>query len=230
MVGFIVSRGSTLLGGGQKMVFGASSVHSVGPDAVTVKAVTLEHAEGTFPGLPRRRDIVGRKIVGHGGKMYGHIHDVLVDETNGQLIGYTVEDSPVRGLDSLFGTQRTGPTRYVRADADMGVGTELVVVPDEAVVTMDTAPHLVSPDGSGAVAGWPVDGPREAGRPSVWVDQRLQPIASAAVHPAVAPLVPLAAPSPTATEMAYAEPSYEELAFGTAPASPVPLEGEVPRG
>lgn len=219
VAGFIVSRGPSLLGAGQKMAFAGEAVHSIGPDALTVRGATLEHAEGAFPGLPRRRDIVGRKIVGHSGKMYGHIHDVLVDPHNGQLIGYTVDDSPLRGLDGLFGSPKSAEVQYVRADADLRVGSELVIVPDEAIVRSQAGTEPLPAEGIAGVDGWRDDHSRPVGQPSVWVDQRIQP------QVATPPAVETAAATPAGVEPAV-EPSYEELAFGTAPLGRLPHEGE----
>ncbi|GAC1332149.1 MAG: hypothetical protein NVSMB17_10910 [Candidatus Dormibacteria bacterium] len=263
VAGFMVTKGSTLLGGGHRMVFAASAVHSVGPDAVTVHGAILEHAEGAFPGLPRRRDIVGRKIVGHSGKMYGHIHDVLIDGASGEIIGYSMEDAPRGGLDGIFGAPRTSADlKYVRADADLRVGSEIVVVPDEAVVHHNAtdASSLEMPARAGE---WSMAAAHADARPSAWVDQRAQPPAAA---PAAAPsttsegLPHYAAPQPLPHEpLAYeplaheplaheplaheplaheplpheplphdpaAEPSYEEMTFGTPAVSPPLHEGE----
>ena len=220
VAGFIVSRGPALLGGGQKMAFAASAVHSIGPDALTVRGATLEHAEGAFPGLPRRRDIVGRKIVGHSGKMYGHIHDVLVDPSNGELIGYTVDDSPLRGLDGLFGGPKSAEVQYVQADADLRVGTELVIVPDEAIVRAAARSEaLPAAAGAPGVGAWQDHRAHSVDHPSVWVDQRIQP--RVGPDPGVAG----AAAAPAVSEPAV-EPSYEELAFGTAPLGRLPQESD----
>ena len=205
VAGFIVSHGSTLLGGGNRLAFSAASVHSVGPDAVTVHGATLEHAEGAFEGLPRRRDIVGRKIVGHSGKMYGHIHDVLIDGANGQVIGYTVDDSPLRGLDGIFGSPKSAEVEYVKADADLRVGAEIVVVPDEAIVRAKTGTEELDVYGTPRAGTWQTTAAAHNATPSVWVDQRIQPT----VSPASVPMA--------AEPAAAVQPAYEELAFGTAP-------------
>jgi uncharacterized protein YrrD len=197
VAGFIVSRGSALLGGGQRMSFAGGAVHSIGPDAVTVEDAVLEHAEGSFAGFPRRRDIVGRKVVGHSGKMYGHISDVLIESASGRILGYSVDDSPLRGLDGLFGASRNPDAKYVRADADLRVGSTLVMVPDDAMVVARSAEgEPVEPAGAPPVR-WEAGatGPATPA-PSAWLEQGAQP-------PAPAP--PLE-PAP--------EPAFEEFSVG----------------
>lgn len=218
IAGFIVSRGPALLGGGHKMAFSATAVHSVGHDAVTVRGAALEHAEGAFVGLPRRRDVVGRKIVGHSGKLYGHIHDVLIDASTGQLIGYAVDDSPLRGLEGLFGSPRAADVQYVRADADLRVGPELVVVPDESVLRAQVGSDAVAHDGALPGAGWQMTGTHPGGSTSVWVDQDGQPT----VEPGPAAREPM---PPERRVETTAETSYEELAFDTAPTRGMPEAG-----
>ncbi|MHB8508138.1 MAG: PRC-barrel domain-containing protein [Candidatus Dormibacteria bacterium] len=138
VAGFIVEKGQSLLGEGHQLMIPAASVHSVGPDAVTINGPSGMPSDGEVTGMPRRRDLLGRKVVGQGGKMYGHISDVLIDAGDGRIIGYEVGEAPgVGALENLFGAARHHEREYVRADADLRLGTDLVIVPDDAVVSVD---------------------------------------------------------------------------------------------
>ena len=139
VAGLVVVRGKTILGGGTYRVIPAASVHSIGADAVTVSGSPQPESDDEMPGLPRRRDVVGRKVVGQSGNLFGHIEDVLIDPADGRIIGYELgEPSALGGLESLFSAPRDPHRRYVRADADLRVGSDLVVAPDEAVVVDET--------------------------------------------------------------------------------------------
>ena len=141
VAGLVLVQGKSFLSGGTQRVIPATSVHSIGADAVTVSASRQTVSVDEMAGLPRRRDIVGRKVVGQSGDLFGHIEDVLIDPADGRIIGYELgEPSALGGLENLFGGSKARQSRYVRAEADLRVGPEIVVVPDEAVVDQpDTA-------------------------------------------------------------------------------------------
>lgn len=133
----VVVRGRTFLGGGTERLIPASEIHSIGADAVTINGSGHEGDGHDISGLPRRRDIVDRKVVGHSGAMHGHIDDVLVDPANGRIIGYALDEGAGGGLDAVLGNQKTKPHKYLRAEADLRVGPEIIVVPDDAIVAED---------------------------------------------------------------------------------------------
>jgi sporulation protein YlmC with PRC-barrel domain len=89
--------------------------------------------------LPRLSELTGRKMVSYGGRLLGTIEDALIDERDGRIVGYPLDANGLTtSLDRLF-TLGLGGGRleYVRADADLRVGAKLVVVPDEAIVTIE---------------------------------------------------------------------------------------------
>ena len=135
VAGLVVVHGKSFLGGGTYRVIPATLVHSAGADAVTVSSSRLTASVDEMAGLPRRRDVIGRKVVGQSGDLFGRIEDVLIDPADGRIIGYELgEPSALGGLENLFGDSKARHRRYVRAEADLRVGSEIVVVPDEAVV------------------------------------------------------------------------------------------------
>jgi uncharacterized protein YrrD len=136
VAGVVIARGKTVLGGGTHHLLPATAVHSIGPDAVTL-ANAQELAPTALDGLPRRRDILGRKVVGQSGKMFGHVVDVLVNPADGGIIGYEVgEGGALGGLDELLTGPKTHNRQFVRAEAEFRVGKDIIMVPDEAVITM----------------------------------------------------------------------------------------------
>jgi sporulation protein YlmC with PRC-barrel domain len=158
IAGFVVGRGPSLVGAAAEQVVPASAVHALGPDAVTVRGA----AGVDLRGLPRLGQIVGRKMVTEGGVLLGTIGDVLIEPADGRIVGYAIGGIPAgRPLAGLFGGRDDEPhAGYVRADADLVVGDELVVVPDDAVVREGGAP-LRREDTAPTVFGWP-DPPRDA--------------------------------------------------------------------
>ena len=136
VAGLVVVRGKSILGGGTYTVIPATAVNSIGTDAVTVHGADQTPSMNEMPELPRRRDVIGRRVVGQSGNLFGHIDDVLVDPADGRIIGYQLgETGGLGGLENLLGAPRDQKRRYVRAEADLRVGSDIVVVPDDAVVT-----------------------------------------------------------------------------------------------
>lgn len=136
VAGFTVSHGTGFLGGGQHMTIPASAVHALGHDAITVRhARDMSLDVGHLGGLPHLSQIVGHKTVTHSGAAVGSIDDVLIDPSSGVVVGYTLGGGVTNGLGGLLGSgEDSKGGDYVRAEADIKVGRELVVVPDDAVV------------------------------------------------------------------------------------------------
>jgi len=130
---YLVAEGSKLTGGGQKILVPASAVETIGPEAIMVRPVGGERVEHkSFDGLPRLSHIKGRKVVSEGGKLLGTIDDVLLDDADGHIHGYTLKSAS--WTESLFGGNDDHPD-YVRGDAHLRLGEDLLVVPDNAIVS-----------------------------------------------------------------------------------------------
>jgi len=153
---YLVAEGSKLTGGGQKILMPASAVETIGPEAIMVRQVAgerVEHGDRVDRGdverhgdverrghaaneadldrLPRLSHVKGRKVVSEGGKLLGTIDDVLLDDADGHIHGYTLKSAS--WTDTLMGNTNDHPD-YVRGDAHLRLGEDLLVVPDNAVV------------------------------------------------------------------------------------------------
>lgn len=133
---FVVGRGGSVFGNGAATsVVPAAAVHAIGPDAVTVR-----HGAGTMDvppleGLPHAGDLIGRKVVSTDGRFVGVIDDVLISEENGRVLGYQLADGdPMSKIGKMFGDRgQEGQAMFLRADADLRAGRDLIVAPEEAV-------------------------------------------------------------------------------------------------
>jgi len=134
VAGFVVVHGETIVGtGGKRRTIPASAVYSIGPDALTVRGSgMLELAE--LDNLPRMSDIIGHKMVTRSGRLLGVIDDMLINGADGTIIGFVVGEGVRNKLENIFNPQRPRVQGYVRADADLHVGKELIVVPDDALI------------------------------------------------------------------------------------------------
>ena len=135
VAGFLVSRGSGADGNAMHMTVPAASVHAVGPDAVTihnrggVPTATVDHLHE----LPSASELIGRKVVTVDGRLLGRIGDVLVDRRDGAIVAYPIGDDDVLGrIESLFKGRKK--MMYLRADAELRSGDDLVVAPEGAVM------------------------------------------------------------------------------------------------
>jgi len=136
VAGFVVAQGETIVGtGGTRRIIPASALHAIGPDAITVRASeTKQAAGGNLDQLPRMSDIIGRKMVTRGGKLIGSIDEILISGDDGKVIGFAVGEG-IRGkLENVFSSDKSRVRGYVRADADLQFGNDLIVVPDDALV------------------------------------------------------------------------------------------------
>src|SRR6516164_253495 len=84
--------------------------------------------------LPRMSDIIGHKMVTRSGRLLGLIDDMLINGVDGTIVGFIVGGGVRNKLENIFNPQRSLIRGYVRADADLHVGKELIVVPDDALI------------------------------------------------------------------------------------------------
>lgn len=167
VAGIVVTQGQSLLGDRHERLLPASTVNAIGPDALTVHAGSAEALEDAqFAGLPRLSGMTGRKVVTHNGRMLGIISDVLIGPEDGSIIGYALDaHGPGGRLEELFGANRQEDrAAYIRAEADLRVGHDLVVAPDDAVVTTRPADHRADEDG-----------PQRQSSPVRWLTARRRP-------------------------------------------------------
>ena len=141
VAGFVVVHGETLVGtAGKRRMIPASAVHSIGPDAVTVRGSAMQEL-AELDNLPRMSDIIGHKMVTQSGRLLGIIDDVLINRADGTIVGFVVGEGVRSKLENIFNPQRSRVHGYVRAEADLHVGKDLIVVPDDALIEGEPAMH-----------------------------------------------------------------------------------------
>src|SRR5262252_6939465 len=134
VAGFVIVHVETIVGsGGKRRVIPASAVHSIGPDAMTVRGSSMQEL-AELDNLPRMSDIIGHRMITQSGRLLGVIDDMLINRTDGTIVGFVVGEGVRNKLETIFNPQRSRVHGYVRADADLHVGKELIVVPDDALI------------------------------------------------------------------------------------------------
>ena len=118
----------------------ASAVHSIGPDAMTVRGSAMQEL-AELDNLPRMSDIIGHKMVTQSGRLLGVIDDMLINRADGTIVGFVVGEGVRSKLENIFNPQRSRVHGYVRAEADLHVGKELIVVPDDALIEGEPSVH-----------------------------------------------------------------------------------------
>ena len=174
VAGFVVVHGETLVGtAGKRRMIPASAVHSIGPDAMTVRGSAMQEV-AELDNLPRMSDIIGHKMVTRSGRLLGVIADVLINRTDGTIVGFVVGEGVRSKLENIFNPQRSRVHGYVRAEADLHVGKDLIVVPDDALIEGEPALHegdqkspVAKTDGVDS-HGWEERASAESTRPSIW--------------------------------------------------------------
>jgi uncharacterized protein YrrD len=175
VAGFVVVHGETIVGtGGTRRTIPASALHSIGPDAITVRGSAMKERLADLESLPRMSDVVGHKMVTQSGRLLGSIDDVLINGADGAIIGFAVGEGVRNKLENFFNPQRSRIHGYVRADADLQVGNELIVVPDDALIEGEpsvqggnhkpTTQQTTETDSR----GWAEHPSAESTRPSIW--------------------------------------------------------------
>jgi uncharacterized protein YrrD len=175
VAGFILVHGETIVGtGGTRRMIPASALHSIGPDAITVRGSRIKERIAGLDNLPRMSDIIGHKMVTRSGRLLGLINDMLVDGTDGTIVGFLVGEGVRNKLENIFNPQRSKTHGYVRADADLQVGRDLVVVPDDALMEGEPAAHQGDHITARAKTdeadspGWEERAAAESRRSSIW--------------------------------------------------------------
>ncbi|HEY4272230.1 MAG TPA: PRC-barrel domain-containing protein [Candidatus Udaeobacter sp.] len=177
VAGFVVVHGETIVGtGGTRRTIPASALHSIGPDAVTVHGAGLkEKSSADLDNLPRMSDVIGRKMLTRSGRLLGSIDDVLINGEDGTIIGFAVGEGVRSKLDNILNPQRSRIQGYVRADADLHVGNELILVPDNALIEGEPRAQeagrkseMQNSDET-APRGWGDSDPTQSTRPSIWM-------------------------------------------------------------
>ena len=179
VAGFIVVHGETIVGtGGTRRIIPASALHSIGPDAVTVRGSAMkDRSPGDLDNLPRMSDVIGHKMVTRNGRLLGSIDDVLINGADGTIIGFAVGEGVRNKLESMLNPQRSRVHGYVRADADLQVGNDLIVVPDDALI--EGEPGVQESDHKPATQkvdetvsrGWAAPDLRQSTRSSIWTQR-----------------------------------------------------------
>lgn len=141
----------------------ASAVYAIGPDAITVRHVAgSTEVNGEFDGLPRVSDVIGRKVVSRDGRLLGSVQDVLISGADGHIVGYELADSDFKAqLQSLFVDNKRPHGPYLRADADLRAGRDLIVAPDDAICRWEADHPEEAP-----AAREPSNGPRDVVPPA----------------------------------------------------------------
>jgi uncharacterized protein YrrD len=174
LAGFIVVHGETVVGtGGKRRMIPASAVYSIGPDALTVRGTRMQEL-AELDNLPRMTDIIGHKMITRSGRLLGVIDDMLVNGADGSIVGFVVGEGVRNKLENIFNPQRPRTHGYVRADADLHVGKELIVVPDDALIEGEPEAHESNREtGSGKMDEfeshpWEARAAAESTRSSIW--------------------------------------------------------------
>jgi uncharacterized protein YrrD len=175
VAGFVVVHGETIVGtGGTRRVVPASALHSIGPDAITVRGSTMKERLADLESLPRMSDVVGHKMVTQSGRLLGSIDDILINGADGTIIGFAVGEGVRNKVENFFNPQRSRTHGYVRADADLQVGNELIVVPDDALIEGEPSAQegdhkpATHPASKTESRGWSERAAAESTRPSIW--------------------------------------------------------------
>jgi sporulation protein YlmC with PRC-barrel domain len=137
VAGFVVSRGgSGFPGSKEQVLIPASSVRAIGPDAITIRQSTVSGRDITrLESLPRGSDLIGRKIVSEDGRFLGKVSDVLIDRTDGRIVGYLLSDhTPGKRFEEMFGNDaKRREMPYLPSDAKLKAGRDLIVASEDAV-------------------------------------------------------------------------------------------------
>jgi hypothetical protein len=119
---------------------------------------------------------------------------MLINRADGTIIGFVVGEGVRNKLENIFNPQRPRVHGYVRAEADLHVGKDLIVVPDDALIEGEPAVHegdqkspLAKTDEADS-HGWEERASAEPTRPSIWTRRR-DTIAPAQPETAAEPLL-----------------------------------------
>src|SRR5262249_31838200 len=119
-------------------------------------------------------DIIGHKMITQSGRLLGVIDDMLINRADGTIVGFVVGEGVRNKLESIFNPQRSKVHGYVRADANLHVGKELIVVPDDSLIEGQPSPpeHEREPAPSkndeAELHPWEERALAEPTKPSIW--------------------------------------------------------------
>src|SRR4029077_3586764 len=122
------------------------------------------------------------KMVTQSGRLLGLIDDMLINRADGTIVGFVVGEGVRSKLENIFNPQRSRVHGYVRADADLHVGKELIVVPDDALIEGEPSAHEgeqkppMSKSDEAAWHGWEERASSESTRPSIWTRRPDTPV------------------------------------------------------
>ena len=174
VAGFVVAHGETIVAtGGKRRMIPASAVHSIGPDAMTVRGSSMQEL-AELDNLPRMSDIIGHKMITQSGRLLGIIDDMLINRADGTIVGFVVGEGVRSKLENIFNPQRTRVHGYVRADSDLHVGKDLIVVPDNALIEGEPSVHEhdheteTAKTGEAGLHSWQERASTESTRASIW--------------------------------------------------------------
>jgi uncharacterized protein YrrD len=173
VAGFVVVHRETIVGtGGKRRMIPASAVYSIGPDAMTVRGSAMKEQLAELDSRPRMSDIIGHRMVTRSGRLLGVIDDMLINGADGTIVGFVVGEGVRNELENIFNPQRSCVHGYVRADSDLHVGKELIVVPDNALIEGEPAAQQgddkAAPAKTDRAGGWEERASAESTRPSIW--------------------------------------------------------------
>src|SRR6266480_7604220 len=232
VAGFIVVHGETFVGtGGTRRMVPASAVYSIGPDAMTMRGSAMSDRLPELDNLPRMSDIIGHKIITRSGRLLGLIDDMLINGSDGTIVGLVVGEGVRNKLENIFNPQRSRVHGYVRADADLHVGRDLIVVPDDALMQGEPSAHegehkkATERTDAADSHPWEERALEESTRPSIWTRRTDTPSRARPQTPAEPRLKPETAraventPLPPAEDIARetSPPDREDEAVTTAP-------------
>jgi uncharacterized protein YrrD len=175
VAGFVIVHGETIVGtGGKRRMIPGSAVHSIGPDAMTVRGSAVQEL-AELDNLPRMSDIIGHKMITQSGRLLGVIDDMLINRADGTIIGFVVGEGVRNKLENIFNPQRSRVHGYVRADANLHVGKDLIVVPDDALIEgepggaqEDDQKSPIAKTDESESHSWEERALAEPTRPSIW--------------------------------------------------------------
>jgi sporulation protein YlmC with PRC-barrel domain len=166
-------------------------LNAIGPDAVTVRGEGLgKESTSELESLPLMSDVIGHKMVTQSGRLIGAIDDILIDAKDGTIIGFAVGAGVKSKLESVFNPDRARFHGYVRADADLQVGNDLIVIPDDAFVEGDLTTRVGEKERPAAIPaqpdvpprGWAEERPSKADKSGIW-KRRTKADDTGAAHP-----------------------------------------------
>lgn len=168
VAGFVVSHSETILGtGGTRRNIPAAALHAIGPDAITVRGSAITDGP-QLDALPRLSDVIGHKMVTQSGRLLGTIDDILLEPKDGMIIGFLVGEGMKSKLENIFSPERAHSAGYVRANAELQVGNDLIVVPDDAFVAGDPAALAETAGAPATSPAWTGESRTTSARRNLW--------------------------------------------------------------